>query len=154
MAPLRCVPGEHEGIGHGGAAAGTGPPDRLKLLCMDNLLAADARVYFKDRLSRFLFVSTGWLAAYAPGRSAQDLAGKTDFDVFTYEHAYAASQDEKQVMGTGLAIAGKVERETFPGGGERWVLTAKMPLRDERGLIIGTFGISHDVTAQVRARAL
>jgi PAS domain S-box-containing protein len=133
---------------------GGGQPDRLRLLCMDNLLAADARVYFKDQLSRFLFVSAGWLAAYAPGRTTHELAGKSDFDVFTYEHAYAALQDEKQIMSTGRPIAGKVERETFSGGGERWVLTTKMPLRDERGLIIGTFGISHDVTAQVRAGEL
>ena len=141
--------------------SGTGAPplsgdqkDRLKLLCMNNLLAADVRVYFKDQLSRFLFVSAGWLAAYAPGRTAEELAGKSDFDVFTYEHAYAALQDEKQIMGTGRPIAGKLERETFSGGGEKWVQSTKMPLRDERGLIIGTFGISHDVTAQVRARAL
>ena len=78
------------GLGTGPPPLGGDQPDRLKLLCMDNLLAADARVYFKDRLSRFLFVSTGWLAAYAPGRTAQELAGKSDFDVFTYEHAYAA----------------------------------------------------------------
>ena len=142
------------GSGAGVPRSGGGEPDRLKLLCMDNLLAADVRVYFKDPLSRFLFVSAGWLAAYAPGRTAQELAGKSDFDVFTYEHAYAALQDEKQIMGTGRPIDGKLERETFSGGGERWVLTTKMPLRDEGGLIIGTFGISHDVTAQVRARAL
>ena len=142
------------GSGTGAPPEGGGQPDRLKLLCMDNLLAADARVYFKDELSRFLFVSAGWLAAYAPGRTARELAGKTDFDVFTYDHAYAALHDEKQVMSTGRPIAGKVERETFSSGGERWVLTTKMPLRDERGLIIGTFGISHDVTAQIRAGSL
>jgi PAS domain-containing protein len=129
----------------GARPLGGGQPDRLKLLCMDNLLAADARVYFKDRLSRFLFVSAGWLTAYAPGRTAEELAGKTDFDIFTFEHAHAAFQDEKQIMSTGRPIAGKVERETFSGGAERWVLTTKMPLRDERGLIIGTFGISYDV---------
>jgi PAS domain-containing protein len=130
-----------------GARPPGGQPDRLKLLCMDNLLAADARVYFKDQLSRFLFVSAGWLAAYAPGRTSEELVGKSDFDIFTFEHANAAFQDEKQIMSTGRLIAGKVERETFPDGGEGWVLTTKMPLRDERGLVIGTFGISYDVPA-------
>lgn len=116
---------------------------QLKLICMDNLLAAtEERIFFKDTLSRFLFVSAGWLAAYAPGRTARDLAGKTDFDVFTYEHAFAALQDERQIIRSGRAIVGKVQRETFKGQSNAWVTTTKMPLRDERGQIIGTFGIS------------
>ena len=64
----------------------------LKLTCMNNLLSADqGRVYFKDRLSRFLFVSAGWVAAYAPGQAADDLVGKTDFDIFSDQPASAAS---------------------------------------------------------------
>ncbi len=125
---------------------------QLKLTCMNNLLAArEERVYFKDLLSRFLFVSAGWIAAYAPGRTAQELAGKTDFEVFSYEHASAARKDEEQIISTGRPIVGKVERETFKGREEAWVSTTKMPLRDERGQIIGTFGITRDVTAQVKA---
>ena len=69
------------GSGTGVPPPGGSQPDLLKLLCMDNLLAADARVYFKDRLSRFLFVSAGWLTAYAPGRTSQELAGKSDFEL-------------------------------------------------------------------------
>jgi PAS domain S-box-containing protein len=127
-------------------------PDELKLICMNNLLAAThERVYFKDLLSRFLFVSAGWVAAYAPGHTRERLAGKTDFDVFSYEHALAARQDEQQIIRTGQPIVGKLERETYRGRAEAWVLTTKMPLRDERGRIIGTFGISRDVTAQVAA---
>ena len=126
-------------------------PDELKLICMNNLLAAtDERVYFKDLLSRFVFVSAGWVAAYAPGHTAEQLAGKTDFDVFSYEHAFAARQDEQQIIRTGQPIVGKLERETYRGRAGGWALSTKMPLRDERGQIIGTFGISRDVTAQLR----
>ena len=46
---------------------------------------------------------------------------------------------------------GKVERETYSGQAPAWVSTTKMPLRDAHGQVIGTFGISRDVTAQVRA---
>ena len=46
---------------------------------------------------------------------------------------------------------GEIERETFPGRPDAWVSTTKMPLRDDRGEIIGTFGISRDITAQIRA---
>jgi two-component system, sensor histidine kinase and response regulator len=136
------------------------PPDRpepeelreLKLICMRNLLSAtEERVYFKDLMSRFLFVSEGWIDAYAPGRSAEELMGKTDFDVFSSQHAAAAFADEQRMIRTGEPIAGLVERETYSGRGDAWVSTTKMPLLDTHGQIIGTFGISRDVTAQIRA---
>ena len=119
---------------------------------MANLLStAEERVYFKDLESRFLFVSAGWLAAYAPGRTADQLIGKTDFDVFSHQHAADAFADEQQIIHTGKPIAGQVERETYTGRPDAWVSTTKMPLLDEDGQIIGTFGISRDVTAQVSA---
>ena len=119
---------------------------------MSNLLSATGeRVYFKDLLSRFLLISAGWIAAYAPDRAANDLIGKTDFDVFSDEHASAALRDEQQIIRTGEPIVGKVELETYGGRTDTWVSTTKMPLRDSRGRIIGTFGISRDVTAQIRA---
>jgi len=128
----------------------------LRLTCMQNLLsAAEERVYFKDLQSRFLFVSAGWIAAYAPGRTAGELAGKTDFDIFSQEHAAAAFADEQQIIRTGEPIAGQVERETYLGRPDAWVSTTKMPLLDAGGQVIGTFGISRDVTAQISAeRAL
>ena len=124
----------------------------LELICMSNLLASTAaRVYFKDLQNRFLLVSAGWIDAYASGRTAQDLIGKTDFDVFSAEHASAASRDEQRVISTGEPVLGKVELETYGGRPDTWVSTTKMPLRDSGGQIIGTFGISRDVTAQKRA---
>jgi hypothetical protein len=124
----------------------------LELTCMSNLLSAtEERVYFKDMQSRFLLVNAGWIAAYAPGRAAEELIGKTDFDVFSDQHASAAFQDEQQVIRTGEPVIGKVELETYGGRADTWVSTTKMPLRDERGQVIGTFGISRDVTAQISA---
>ena len=124
----------------------------FKLTCMANLLSTtEERVYFKDLESRFLFVSAGWIAAYAPGRSAEELTGKTDFDVFSHQHAADAFADEQEIIQTGKPIAGQVERETYTGRPDAWVSTTKMPLLDDAGRIIGTFGISRDVTAQVSA---
>ena len=132
--------------------AGSEAQRELELTCVSNLLSATGeRVYFKDLQSRFLLVSAGWIAAYAPGRADYELIGKTDFDVFSDQHASAAFRDEQQVIRTGEPIVGKVEMETYGGRADTWVSTTKMPLRDERGRIIGTFGISRDVTAQIRA---
>ncbi|MFZ2056611.1 MAG: PAS domain-containing protein, partial [Acidimicrobiales bacterium] len=124
----------------------------LQLTCMRSLLATtEERVYFKDRLSRFLLVSAGWIATVTPGRTAEEIIGKTDFDFFGEEHATAAFEDEQRIIRTGEPVVGKLEQETFSDGTSPWVSTTKMPLRNESGQIIGTFGISRDVTAQVKA---
>ena len=139
---------------HGRLETETGPQHELELICMSNLLSAtEERVYFKDLLSRFLLVSAGWSAAYAPGRTAEELIGRTDFDVFSEQHASAAFADEQQVIRTGEPIVGKVERETYSGRADAWVSTTKTPLRDQRGQIIGTFGISRDITVQISAES-
>jgi two-component system, sensor histidine kinase and response regulator len=131
---------------------GSDPLRNLELTCMSNLLStSQERVYFKDRLSRFLLVSEGWIAAYVPGRTAKELVGKTDFDVFSEQHASAAFEDEQQIIRTGEPLVGKVELETYSHRPDAWVSTTKMALRDADGEIIGTFGISRDVTAQIRA---
>src|SRR5215472_628761 len=128
------------------------PRDDLKLTCLSNLLSAtEERVYFKDLMSRFLLVSARWIATYAPGRDAEELIGRTGSDIFGGQHAAAAIEDEQQVIRTGRPIVGKLERETRNGRPDAWVSTTKMPLRDDGGQIIGTFGISRDVTAQVEA---
>jgi hypothetical protein len=130
---------------------GTGAQRDLKATCLENLLALpDERVFFKDLLSRFLFASAGWIAAYAPGLTAAELPGMTDFDFFTYEHAFAAFNDEKEIIRTGKPIIGKVQKETFKGRPDAWVSTTKMPLRGDGGRIIGTFGISRVITAAGR----
>src|SRR5580700_11279979 len=108
-----------------------GDPRSLELTCMSNLLCtAQERVYFKDRLSRFLLVSEGWIAAYAPGRTAEELIGKTDFDIFSERHATAAFEDEQQIIRTGDPLVGKVELETHSHRADAWVSSTKMALRD------------------------
>ncbi len=128
------------------------PLRELKLTCMSNLLSAgEERVYFKDLRSRFLLVSAGWIAACAPGLAAEEIIGKTDFDFFSDQHAARAYEDEQQIIRTSEPVVGKVEQESYGARRGGWVSSTKMPLRDERGQIIGTFGISRDVTAQVNA---
>ena len=103
------------------------------------------RIYFKDRQSRFIRTSQA-LAKFHKLKTQEELLGKTDFDVFTEEHARPAFEDEQMIIRTGEPVIGKVEKETMPDGRIGWSLTTKMPLRDKRGKIIGTFGISRDIS--------
>jgi PAS domain S-box-containing protein len=123
---------------------------RERALVMDqNLLQSllesipDA-VYFKDDKSRFTRVSRAMLVKY--GKDFENIRGMTDFDLFTDEHARPAYEDEIEIIRTGKALVGKLEKETLKSGQVKWANTTKVPLRNERGRIIGTLGISRDVS--------
>ncbi len=106
-------------------------------------------IYFKDRKSRFIEISKS--KAGQVGLPREEVLGKTDFDYFTKEHAEQAYKDEQKIIKTGKAIKAKVEKETHPDGRITWVSTTKIPRYDVKGKIIGTLGISRDVTDQVIA---
>jgi PAS domain S-box-containing protein len=103
-------------------------------------------IYFKDRQSRFVRYSRAF-REFLHLDDTSTLAGKTDFDFFASEHARTAFEDEQNIIRTGRAMIGKQEKETHHDGRITWALTTKMPWRDKQGRIIGTFGISKDVTA-------
>jgi diguanylate cyclase (GGDEF)-like protein/PAS domain S-box-containing protein len=102
-------------------------------------------VYFKDARSRFIRMSRA-LAERCGLEDAADAIGKTDFDLFSGEHAQQAFADEQRLLQTGEPLVGIEERETWEDGREAWVSTTKVPLRDRSGEIVGLFGISRDIT--------
>ena len=105
------------------------------------------QIYFKDRESRFIKISTA-LALKLGLATPRDAIGKTDFDVFSEEHARRAFEDEQRIIDGGEPVVGIKEKETWENGREAWVSTSKLPLRDESDAIIGTFGVSRDVTLE------
>jgi PAS domain S-box-containing protein len=109
---------------------------------MDNIPDA---IYFKDKQSRFTLINKSCARGFGVNNPDEAL-GKTDFDFFALEHSQPAYDDEQKVMETGEPIIGKEELEVKPDGSETWVHTTKMPLQDRQGNIIGTFGISRDIS--------
>ncbi len=106
-------------------------------------------VYFKDRAGHFIAVSQSKALRHGlADRNA--LVGKSDFDFFSPERARAAHADEAAIMRTGIPMVGKVEKLTWADGHETYARTTKLPLHDEFGEVIGTFGISQDVTEAKR----
>ena len=103
------------------------------------------RIYFKDRESRFIRMNRALTTLFGL-QSAEEAYGKTDADFYGHEHAGEALEDEHRVMETGQPLLGKVEYETLADGRKSWSLTTKLPLRDRQGRIVGTCGISREVS--------
>jgi diguanylate cyclase (GGDEF)-like protein/PAS domain S-box-containing protein len=106
-------------------------------------------IYFKDTESRFIRTSKAHAKAFGLSDPAL-VIGKTDFDFFTGEHARQAYEDEQEIIRTGQPMS-KEEKETWKDRPDTWVLTTKMPLRNRQGKIIGTFGISKDISERKQA---
>ena len=113
---------------------------------MDN---SPDHIYFKDTQSRFIRMSKSQSDRFGLSDPAQAV-GKTDFDFFTEEHARQAYEDEQRIIQTGQPVT-REELETWAGRPDTWVLTTKLPLRDEAGNIVGVFGISKEITERKRA---
>jgi two-component system cell cycle sensor histidine kinase/response regulator CckA len=113
----------------------------LMRMLMENLPDS---VYFKDSRSRFIAVSHS--LARRSGIEPGAVKGMTDHDLFSKERADEALADELHIMRTGEPVIGKEEREVWKDGRVTWVSTTKLPLRDATGAVVGTFGVSHDVT--------
>jgi serine/threonine-protein kinase len=101
-------------------------------------------IYFKDRDGRLIRANR--TVAETVGCEPAQLVGKTDFDLFAPEVARRSFEDEQEIIRTGRPIIAKEQEVTWRDGLTLWVSTTKMPLRDPDGRVIGTFGITRDIT--------
>ena len=106
-------------------------------------------IYIKDKKSRFIIVNK--TTADSMKKKPEDFIGKTDFDFFSKEHAKQAFKDEQKVIKTCKSIIDFEEKETFKDKEDRWASTSKIPWYDEKGNIMGTMGISRDITKRKEA---
>ena len=102
-------------------------------------------IYFKDLESRFIRCNQA-MADLFRLPTPQDTYGKSDFDFFPKEEADTYAADERRIVETGQPLVNKEEYQLWPDGEYHWVLSTKLPLRDAGQNIIGTFGLSRDIT--------
>ncbi len=101
-------------------------------------------IYFKDLDSKFTRISDSVVKRHNK-KSADAILGKSDFDLFG-EHAKKAFKDEQEIIKTGKPLLNLVEKEDKNDGTVAYASTTKLPLKDVNGQIIGTFGITRDIT--------
>jgi len=114
---------------------------------MDNIPDS---IYFKDRKSRFILINKACAEKFGI-ENPDEAVGKTDFDFFSKEHAIKAYDVEQEIIRTGKHIVSLEEREIFEDKLDRWVTSTKIPWYDEKGNMIGIFGITRDITDRKKA---
>ena len=105
-------------------------------------------VWLKDSESRFLAVNRAF-ALSCGKQTPEELAGKTDLDIWPRELAEKYRQDDRAVMEAGNPI--EVEELIHDKGETRWFQTFKTPVRNAQGEIFGTTGLAQDITERKRA---
>ncbi len=105
-------------------------------------------VWLKDADSRFLIINEAF--AKSCGTPSDDIAGKTDYDIWPEELAQAYIADDFEVMRSGVR---KVVEEPVAdiNNAIGWIETIKTPIFDTEGRVIGTAGTARDVTSRVLA---
>ena len=108
---------------------------------LDNLPDA---VYFKDDKNRMVRVNKFYAKGFK--MKPEDIIGKTDFHFFPEDQAQKMFDDDTHILKTGNPIIGKIERTLLPNKTYNCVTTTKIPVRNKNGNVIGTMGITRDIT--------
>ena len=85
--------------------------------------------------------------------SEAEALGKTDFDVFPPEIAAKFHADDQRVLQTGQPVINREEYFLNEQGHKCWLLSSKLPLRDDQGKIIGLVGIGRNISSLKQAEA-
>ncbi|MBF0564871.1 MAG: PAS domain-containing protein [Nitrospirae bacterium] len=101
-------------------------------------------IYFKDDKYRFVIVNRA--KASNSGTTPDEMIGRTDFDYIPEEQAKEACETESEIIRTGRNITGRIEKRTRKDGNDVWISATKIPWRNKNGDVIGTIGISRDIT--------
>jgi PAS domain S-box-containing protein len=78
-----------------------------------------------------------------------EIVGKTDHDFFPKKLAEKYRADDKRIMESGKIE--DIEEEYIQDGQKVFVHTAKTPVKDENGHVIGVLGIFWDITEQKKS---
>jgi len=101
-------------------------------------------IYFKDKNNKFILVNKTKASHW--NVTPEDMVGKTDYDFLPQEQAEQVDKDDKHILETGESIINKIEKIKGSDGLNRWFSVTKVPMKDDKGAIIGTMGISRNIT--------
>ncbi|HEX7587600.1 MAG TPA: PAS domain S-box protein, partial [Anaerolineae bacterium] len=110
-----------------------------------------AHVFVKDADSKIILSNASYARSH--GSSPDALLGKTDFDLYPPDIAARHRAEDQAIVQSGDALADHEEPFVDASGKGQWLLTAKVPLRDSHGQIIGIVGTKQDISERKEAEA-
>ncbi len=103
-------------------------------------------IYFKDTQSRFIWNNRSHAAQFGVS-DPREMVGKTDADFFPKEFAARARREEMEIMDTRTPLVSNIEKLEKADGSIVWYSASKYPIIDNQDNVIGTWGISRNITA-------
>lgn len=107
-------------------------------------------IYFKDLESKFIRCSDS-VAVLAGRTSEEEIIGKTDFDFYSKQEAKFAYDGEQEIIKNKRLTKDVISKNRYSDGTSKWISNTKMPLYDLQNQIMGTIGISRDVSEMKEA---
>lgn len=106
--------------------------------------ASDVTFFVKDVDGRYLAVNDSLAARHGLKQKSQ-VIGKRPCDICPGDLGRVPSEQDANVIRTGRPLLNHLELHWYQPHKAGWCLTTKLPIRDDRGEVIGVIGISRDV---------
>ena len=110
-------------------------PEVLELLDHN----AGVALWMKDRAGRFTWVNVPWLVTLGQNQSRKDIIGRKDDELFYPMLVVQYRLDDERVL-RGERIISRIELIGRFDHTAQWHATTKIPLRDRKGVVVGTAG--------------
>ena len=111
--------------------------------------AVPAMVLFKDDKNRHLAINRA--GAEMMGSTPAAIEGHTAWELDP-EHADRFYEDDLEVIRSGQAKMGILDRLTPTGAAAKWIRADKLPYRNSHGKVVGVIVFAVDITEQVNAQ--
>ena len=111
----------------------------------------DIAFFIKDAAGRYTTVNQSLVERHGL-RSKDQMLGRRPCDVCAGSFGRIPTEQDLQVLRSGLPIVERLELHWLLPHRPVWCLTTKLPLRDAKGNVCGVIGLSKDVRAPIPSR--